>query len=196
MAVLLWLVYGVLGDWRIVAQALPVVLLVAGLAWGVSQLAGLNFDRGAERKSGALLVMPDAGGLADLQSELREVVAIKGSGAREAKVDLVLPLSQAKSLTPVLRWALRDLPNLRVAANLPFDRAPIVITLADKAAAPGETYGGADFTILQRWRPDDLKGIGAWVRWLLYREAAAAAQPQKVVLWIDRSTVEGQTGKK
>ncbi len=199
MAVLLLLVYGVMGDWRIVAQALPVVLLVVGLAWGVSQLAGLNFDRGAGRLSGALVVMPDAGGLADLRSELRELTALKGLGAREARVDLVLPLSQARSLTPVLRWELRDLPNLRVAATLPFDRASIVITVAEperKAAAPGETYGGADFTILQRWRPDDLKGIGAWVRWLLYREAATAAQPQMVVLWIDRSTFEGQTDKR
>ncbi len=196
MAVLLWLVYGVFGDWRTVTQVLPAVLLVVGLAWSTSQLAGLNFDRGAERKSSALLVMPDAGGLADLRSELREGTALKGSGAREARVDLVLPLSQAKSLVPVLRWELRDLPNLRVAATLPSDPAPLVITVADKAAAPAETYGGANFNVLQRWRPDDLKGSAAWVRWLLYREATVAAQPQQVVLWIDRSTSEGQKGTK
>ncbi len=159
MAGLLWLVYGVFGSWRTVAEVLPVVLLIGGTAWGASQLTALSFDRGAGRQSGILTVMPDAGGLADLRGSLRELASLKGSGGGETRLDLMLPTTQSRTLAPVLQWELRKLPNLRVLQSLPADRAPIVITVADKAAAPGETYGGAAFSVLQRWRPESLKDV-------------------------------------
>src|SRR5690606_1898102 len=65
LAVLVWVVYGIFGSWRTVAQALPIVLLVVGLAWGVGQLVSLSYERGAGRQAGALIEMP-AAGLADL----------------------------------------------------------------------------------------------------------------------------------
>ena len=37
MAVLVWLVYGIWGNWRTVRRALPIVLLVLGLAWGAAR---------------------------------------------------------------------------------------------------------------------------------------------------------------
>ncbi|MEJ5199311.1 MAG: hypothetical protein WHX53_10335, partial [Anaerolineae bacterium] len=195
MAVLLWLIYGAFGSWQIVAEALPVVLLVVGLAWNVSQLAGINYDRGAERRAGVLIVTPDAGGLADLRGALRELAALKGTGAREARLDLMLPESMARTVAPILRWELRDLPNLRVVNAFPADRSPLAITAADAMAAPGPTYGGAEFAVLRWWRPDALRGVNAWVRWLIYREVPAAARGtdpamevvQSVVLWVDRA---------
>ncbi|MCX7669935.1 MAG: hypothetical protein N2439_07680, partial [Anaerolineae bacterium] len=198
MAVLLWLIYGAFGSWSLVAEALPVVLLVVGLVWGVNQLSGLNYDRGAERRSGILIVTPDAGGLADLRGALRELAALKGTGAREARLDLMLPESMARTVAPILRWELRDLPNLRVVKALPTDRAPLAITAADATAAPGPTYGGAEFAVLRWWRPDVLRGTEAWVRWLIYREVPATARGseptaevvQKVVLWVDRAAAK------
>jgi len=189
LAILLWIVYGVFGSWRTVAEALPVVLLVVGLIWGVNQLSGVNYDRGAGRISGVLLVTPDGGGLADLRAALRELAALKGAGGSEARVDLALPESACATVAPILRWELRHLPNLRVVsgprASTP--RPPLVITAADPTAAPGETYGGADFPVLRRWRPEELKGSEAWVRWLIYREVRQAPEPQKIVLWLDRT---------
>ncbi|MDQ1300135.1 MAG: hypothetical protein QG637_52, partial [Chloroflexota bacterium] len=189
LAILLWLIYGVFGNWRTVAEALPVVLLIVGLAWGVSQLSGANYDRGAGRMAGVLLVTPDSGGLADLRRVLRELAALKGAGGGEARLDLALPESARATLGPILRWELRHLPNLRIVsgprASMP--RPPLVITAADPTAAPGETYGGADFAVLRRWRPEELKGAEAWVRWLIYREVRETSEPQKVVLWLDRA---------
>ena len=100
-------------------------------------------------------------------------------------------MTQSETLAPVLQWELRKLPNLRVLNSLPADRAPIVITVADKAAAPGETYGGAAFSVLQRWRPESLKDVGSWVRWLLYREVKERPEQQQVVLWLDRAEPSG-----
>ena len=191
MAGLLWLVYGVFGSWRTVAEVLPVVLLIGGVAWGASQLTGLSFDRGVGRQSGILTVMPDAGGLADLRRSLRELASLKGSGGGETRLDLVLPTTQSRTLAPVLQWELRKLPNLRVLNSLPADRAPLVITVADKTAAPGETYGGAAFSVLQRWRPESLKDVESWVRWLLYREVKERPEQQQVVLWFDRAESSG-----
>jgi hypothetical protein len=191
MAGLLWLVYGVFGSWRTVAEVLPVVLLIGGVAWGASQLTALSFDRGAGRQSGILTVMPDTGGLADLRRSLRELASLKGSGGGETPLDLVLPITHSETLAPVLQWELRKLPNLRVLNSLPADRAPIVITVADKAAAPGEAYGGAAFSVLQRWRPESLKDVGSWVRWLLYREVKERPEQQQVVLWLDRAEPSG-----
>lgn len=190
LAVLLWLIYGAFGSWQTVAEALPVVLLVVGLAWGVNQLSGLNYDRGAERRAAVLTVAPDAGSLADLRAALRDLAALKGTGAREARLDLMLGERLARSVTPILRWELRDLPNLRVVNALSADRPPLVITAADATAAPGPTYSGAEFTVLRWWRPESLEGATAWVRWLIYREAAGAGVAENVVLWVDRAAAQ------
>lgn len=187
LAGLLWLIYGAFGSWRTVSEALPVVLLIVGLSWGISQLAGLSFDRGPGRQSGVLIQTPDAGGLADLRSELRELAALKGRGAREAHIDLVLPLAQNRDLAPLLRWELRTFRNVRTFNAWPADPAPIVLTMADASAAPGETYGGMDLAVLQRWRPESLENAAQWVRWLVYREAPIQPERQQVVLWVDRA---------
>jgi hypothetical protein len=199
LAILLWLIYGVFGSWRTVAEALPVVLLIVGLTWGMNQLSGVNYDRGAGRVSGVLLATPDGGGLADLRAALRELAALKGAGGGEARLDLALPESARDTLGPILRWELRHLPNLRVVSGprASSPRPPLVITTDDPTAAPGETYGGADFAVLRRWRPEDLKGTEAWVRWLIYREVRAMPEPQKVVLWLDRAQPDaGRRGAK
>lgn len=190
LAVLLWLIYGVFGNWRTVAEVLPVVLLTVGSAWGVNQLSGVNYDLGAGRISGVLLMTPDRGGLADLRTALRELAALKATGAGEARLDLALPETERRTLAPILHWELRRLPNLRVvnAARASTPRPPLVITAADATAAPDAAYGGAEFPILRRWRPDGLQGAESWMRWLLYREVRETPPAQTVVLWVDRAT--------
>ncbi len=188
LAVSLWLIYGAFASWRTVAEALPVVLLVVGLLWGVSQLSAANYDRGAGRNAAVLVVTPDAGGLADLRRALRDLVALKGTGAQEARLDLMLPPTMRTTVAPILRWELRGLPHLRVVNSLSADRPALVITAADATASPGPTYGGAEFAVLRWWRPESLSGVEAWVRWLIYREARGDAPTQKVVLWVNRAT--------
>lgn len=190
LAALLWLIYGAFGSWQVVAEALPAVLLVVGLAWSVNQLSGINYDRGAGRRAAVLVLTPDAGSLADLRAALRDLAALKGAGAREARLDLMLEERLARTVTPLLRWELRDLPNLRVVNAAAADRPPLAITAADATAAPGPTYSGAEFAVLRWWRPESLSGVEAWVRWLIYREARGPDVTQNVVLWVDRATAQ------
>ena len=81
LAVLVWVAYGVFGNWRTVGQAVPVVLLVFGAAWGVGQVVALSFDRGAGREAAALIQTP-APDVADLAKSVRDLSALHGGGPR------------------------------------------------------------------------------------------------------------------
>ncbi|PKO21672.1 MAG: hypothetical protein CVU38_13380 [Chloroflexi bacterium HGW-Chloroflexi-1] len=186
LAAALWVVYGVWGSWGTVARALPLVPLVFGLAWGVSQISGLNHDRGAWRQAAVLAETP-ASGLGELQTALIELSALQGGAAYETRVDLVLPATPGDPLAPTLRWALRDFTALRVTASVPTDPAPIVITAAEDQPALSDRYTGAEFTVLQRWTPETLGDFDARLRWVLYREAKTPADGRSVVLWVDRT---------
>ncbi len=186
LAVLVWVVYGVFGSWQTVAQALPIVPLVLGLAWGVGQLVSLSYDGGAGRQAGALIEMPSAD-LADLAAELRDLSALNGGGASEARVDLVWPARPGDPMLATLRWLLRDFPALRVSGSVPVEPAPIVITPAEDQPALKDRYSGAEFAVLQQWRPLDLGDFNAYLRWVLYREAKTAPEARKVILWADRT---------
>jgi len=186
LAIALWVIYGVWGSWRTVGRVLPVLCLIIGLAWNIDQLSALNFDRGAGREAAVLLESP-AGGLLDLKSEMHALSGLNRGGANEAQTDLVLPLSDSASLTPMMRWVLRDLPALRVLTGLPSDPASLVITVADKEQQPGEQYSGTQFAVLRGWQPESMTGFDEWLRWILYREAKTPVQEKTIVLWADRT---------
>jgi 4-amino-4-deoxy-L-arabinose transferase-like glycosyltransferase len=186
LAVLAWVVYGVFGSWRTVAQALPIVPLVFGLAWGVGQLVSLSYDRGAGRQAAALIETPVAD-VADFAAELRSLSALNKGGASEAPVDLVWPARPGDPMLATLRWLLRDFPALRVSGSVPVVPAPIVITPAEDQPLLKDRYSGAEFAVLQQWRPRDLGDFNAYLRWVLYREAKTAPEARKVILWVDRT---------
>ena len=186
LTIVVWLVYGFWGSWRTVVHGLPVVFLVFGLAWGIARISGLNFGRGAWRQPAALVNTP-AAALDDLLSDLEALAALNGTGTREADVDLILPVNPDDPLSPTLRWVLRDFKGLRVLRGLPADPAALVITEAGEQPALSERYGGADYTVLQTWRPQGLPGFEAKLRWVLYGEAKTPVQTRAVVLWVDRS---------
>jgi hypothetical protein len=186
LSVLLWAVYGIWGSWRTVARALPVVPLVFLLAWNTDQMTGLSYDRDPNRRASVLAEMPGPE-WPEFRAELRQATMLHGTGLREAQVDLLLPAAGHDSLAPMLRWALRDYRSLRILTSLPPDLAPIVITYAEKYPALAERYVGADFTLLQYWRPESLHDFYSWLRWILYREAKAQAEDGDVVLWVERT---------
>ena len=192
LAALLWLVYGVWGNWRTVACVFPVVLLVFGLVWGLSQLGGVNFDRGAWRQPGVLSEMPTRG-WEDLQKELGDLAALHGSGARETPVDLVMHRATREDpgLAPALMWALRAFPSVRQSESVPQNPAPIVITLSGDQPALASTYRGAEFALVETWSPASLPDVYAWVRWILYREATVPGDQRSVILWVE-SAENGQ----
>jgi hypothetical protein len=71
---------------------------------------------------------------------------------------------------------------------VPADPAPIVITPAEDQPLLKDRYSGAEFAVLQQWRPRDLGAFGnAYLRWVLYREAKTMPEAQKVILWGDRT---------
>ena len=75
-----------------------------------------------------------------------------------------------------LRWLLRDHAGLRVAAAVPSDAAPLVITPVEDQPLLKDRYSGAEFPILQTWRPTGLGDFNAYLRWVLYREAKTAPE--------------------
>ena len=186
LAVLIWVAYGALGSWGVVARAWPLIPLLLGLIWGGGQAVALNYDRGAWRQPAVLHEMA-ATNVADLQASLRDLAALHGGGTREARIDLVWPERQGDPMLPMLRWQLRDFPNLRVAASVPADPAPLVITPAEEQSRLAERYSGAEFALLQRWRPVGFESAYQAVRWLLYRESRIAPERVKAILWVDRS---------
>ncbi len=190
----LWLVYGAWGSWHTVRRALPAVALLVGVVWALSQLNSLNYDTNPLQRPGVLLRTPGPD-WADLRAELRDLSALNSGGAREAPIDLVVPLDPADPLTPMLLWELRDHSALRVGTGLPSNPAPLVITPADVQPAIGDRsigdrYSGASFDLLEQWRPESLTGpdpAQQWLRWIIYRQAPTAPETTwKAVLWADR----------
>ncbi len=186
LVVLIWVVYGVFGNWRTVGQALPIVPLIFGLAWGVGQLVSLSYDRGAGREAAALIETP-APDLADLATTVRNLSALHGGGAQDGKIDLIWPARPGDPLLAELRWQLRDHPALRVAAAVPADPAPLVITPVEDQPLLKDRYSGAEFPVLQTWQPSGLGDFNAYLRWVLYREAKTPPEQQKAILWVDRT---------
>jgi hypothetical protein len=187
LTVLLWTVYGIWGSWRTVGRALPVVPLVFLLAWGIGQMSSLSYDRDPGRRAAVLNETP-AANWAEFDAELLAATSLRGSGGgAEGKIDLLLSAAGHDPLAPMLRWGLRNYANVRIVTSLPAEPAPVVVTDAQKYPTLTERYTGADFTLLQRWRPESLTGYYPWLRWILYREAKTQAEDRQVVLWVDRA---------
>jgi hypothetical protein len=193
LAGLVWLAYGVWGNWRTVALALPVVPLLFGLAWGLGQLNGINYDRGAWRQAGVLHETP-APGWIDLQREVLDLSSLNGTGRGEARIDLVSLPMENSALQPALDWALRSFPNVRTTLGVSPAPAPLVITLPGEQPRLEAQYSGTEITVLQRWDPSLLSDFYSRLRWVLYREARLPGAGQSVVLWVKRPELPVQTG--
>ncbi|OQA45971.1 MAG: hypothetical protein BWY52_01044 [Chloroflexi bacterium ADurb.Bin325] len=185
VSIVIWVAYGVYGSWRVVARAAPVVPLLVGLLWGVSQTVSLSFEQGAWRQAAALHVLP-ATDTPDFIATVRDQGAQKGTGAREVTIDVAWPELAGDPMLPVLRWQLRDFPNARFAAALPVDPAPLVITPVADNARLDRSYRGREFALLQRWTPGGLGDFNAHLRWLLFREAKNPPEKLNVLLWVEQ----------
>ncbi len=88
--------------------------------------------------------------------------------------------------TPVLRWYLRDMADLRViGAPLRGEAAPVVITPLAEEWAPGEQYRGQDLLVAERWAPMGLRGREL-ARWLLLRQGLTPAEQHRAILWVEK----------
>jgi 4-amino-4-deoxy-L-arabinose transferase-like glycosyltransferase len=191
VSVLIWIAYGVYGSWRVVVLAAPVVPLLLGLLWGLSQTASLSFEQGAWRQVGALHVLP-ATDTPDFAATLRDQGALRGTGAREVNIDVAWPERVNDPLLPVLRWQLRDFPNARFSGALPAEPAPLVITPVADNARLNQGYRGREFALLQRWTPGSglpgsLGDFNVHLRWMLFREAKTPPEKLNVLLWVQQN---------
>ena len=118
---------------------------------------------------------------------MRDLAALHGGGPQDGKIDLIWPDRPGDPMLAELRWLLRDHAGLRVAAAVPSDPAPLVITPVEDQPLLKDRYSGAEFPILQTWRPTGLGDFNAYLRWILYREAKTAPELQKAILWVDRT---------
>jgi hypothetical protein len=185
LAGLLWLIYGVWGNWRTVALAAPIVPLIFGLAWGVGQATGINYDRGAWRQAGVVHEAADPGWI-DLQRGLNDLTSLQGTGKGEGAVDLILPPVGRETLEPALRWALRAYPNVRVMPSVVPAAAPVVVALPGEQPRLSSRYSGTEIGVLRRWDPSLLTDFTSRLRWVLYREAKQPGEPINIVLWMKR----------
>ncbi|MCA9978328.1 MAG: hypothetical protein KC413_21355, partial [Anaerolineales bacterium] len=91
--------------------------------------------------------------------------------------------------TPVLRWYLRQFPNLHIGQAIPTSaQAGIIIT--PDAANPilGSDYFGTDFGLLRSGvQPESVTNLTPMIdtlRWWLFRESRAQIAEERVVLWV------------
>ncbi len=181
MAIVVWVAYGVWDSWRMVVIGLPVVALVLGLAWHVSQMVSLTYDRGAGRQSAILHELP-ATDLADLQKLLLDLGGLTGGG-RDAAVDVAWPDLVTDPAVPVLRWQLRDFTAAQFSAALPAQPARIVIAPVEEQPRL-DGYSGEEFGVLQRWTPAQLSDFSSILRWVLYREARTLPEKTRGIFWV------------
>ncbi len=181
MAVIVLVAYGVWDSWRTVGAALPVVLLVFGLAWQMGQMVSLAYDRGAWRQAAMLHEAP-ATDLQDLQKLLINFGGLTGGG-RDATIDVAWPNLVTDPAVPVLRWQLRDFESARFSAALPTAPARVVITPAEQQGRL-DGYSGESFGVLQRWAPTELNDWPSILRWVLYREARTPADKTPAIFWV------------
>lgn len=185
LAVVGWVAYGAWDSWQVVRHTLPALLLFVGLAWSVSQMVSLSFDRGAWRQP-AILHDVAATDLADMQRALSDLGGLAGGG-RDAPIDVAWPDLGTSPVLSMLRWQLRDFEQLRLTASVPPDPARLVITPQEDQPRLA-AYRGADFAVVQRWTPAQLPDRGALLRWLLYREDRTPAQKTGLILWINTNS--------
>jgi hypothetical protein len=185
LAGLLWLVYGMWGNWRTVALAAPFVPLLFGLVWGLGQVNAINYDRGAWRQSGVLHEAP-APGWHDLQAEVLDLASLHGRGKGEGDIDLTLPPAEREALEPQLRWTLRMYPNVRLVSGVSAAAAPVVIAPPGEQPRLSSRYSGTEIAILQRWEPSALTDFYSRLRWVLYRESTQPPASRNIVLWMER----------
>jgi hypothetical protein len=188
LTILLWVTYGVWGDWVTVRRSLPGILVALGMVWGVAQLNITNYDSDWQRRSGVLAETSTAG-WQDLRNELTGVAAMLGVGRDETPLQLRFDDGSDPRLY-VLRWQLRAYPQQIPDSSAP---VPLIITAADQAMAPGANYGGSQSTLVERWTPAGLDTVKERVRWILFRETATPAEKLDVVLWVDRTAKPGGT---
>lgn len=206
----LWITFSFWGSADITRRVLPVLGLLVGGIWAVSQLAGINYNLTVAHYSGVLAqIAGPAWG--DLRSELATLSPQHATGKGEAAIDVWVPANAAPGAAgagaqpdprvPMLLWALKDHPNLHLVTSLPAVPAPLIITPIGPDAKPGEqapavpaTYSGTELDILETWRPAGMGDFNAWLRWLLYREAAQPAEKSPVILWVDRSGAKPSAG--
>ena len=163
----------------------PVVPLVLGLLWSLSQTASLSFEQGAWRQAAALHVLP-ATDTPDFAATLRDQGAQKGTGAREVRINVAWPERVNDPMLPILRWQLRDFPNARFSGALPAEPAPLVITPVADNARLSQGYRGREFALLQRWAPSGLGDFNAHLRWVLFRAAKTPPEKLNVLLWVEQ----------
>jgi hypothetical protein len=193
LAVIQWFAYGMWGDWRTVARVAPFVPLVLGLTWTLSQTVGISLDHGAWRQAN-LLHEYTGSGFTDLAAEVEGIAALHGRGNREVAVDVVIVPGRDERLDPLLRWLLREYPDVSLSAAVPLQPAPIVITAAESQPGLVDAYSGADFNLLERWEPSMLDSAYARLRWVLFRQTSVPPERTGVVLWVRQPASAGLSG--
>ena len=89
-----------------------------------------------------------------------------------------------------LRWTLREFRDVSYVASFETaERRLIILSPAGVEPRLGDLFSGQDMQTRSAWRPAGLSGQ-ALAKWLLYREPAEPAQPEGIILWVQRTAAE------
>lgn len=172
------LFFGTWVGWRPTLQMTVLFFSALGLLWTASagwiNARGIDFERRP-----AVQFETTSSEVRLLAEQLARLSAQRVGDAH------LLPVAVVESeQTPILRWYLRDLAEVRVVgAPGPGLTTPVVIAPSAMDLASDGVYSGRAVTIVERWSPLSLRGRDL-ARWLLLRQGRTPAEALQVIVWV------------
>lgn len=173
---LIW-TYSRTGALRGLTMALS--LLLAVYAWGSAWELGHDHQADPRELWVEEATAPGARILVD---------TLRTTSERARRASFTLPAA-VQADEPVLRWLLRDFTNVSWVDSLQPGTTSEAVVTSEELDDPllGSSYLGMDLTLISESPTDPPRSLGAALRWLLLRDAAAGGQPvpqSRLVVWI------------
>ncbi len=172
------LFFGTWVGWRPTLQTTALFGSALGLLWTASagwiNAQGIDF----ERRPAVQFEMTSS------EARLLASQVARLSAQRVGDAHLLPAAIVESAQTPILRWYLRDLADVRVVgAPGPGLTTPVVVAPSAMEVASAGVYSGRAVTIVERWSPLGLRGRDL-TRWVLLRQGRTPAEALQVVVWV------------
>jgi hypothetical protein len=181
MTILVTLFTGLTGGEAALRGVTSAVLLTLALAtWA----AGWNAAQNRPGDPREIIVGPEATSPA-VRDLVRDLAVLSAQKTTDPHMLDFVALSGSRS-DALLKWYLRDMPNVRFVAALDAESAPLALVTTEPkppAVLEGGSYAGQRFTLQQAWSTEG-KSTNDILKWLIYRNAEAPKPTQQAILWV------------
>ncbi len=179
--ILVALFTGLTGGAAAMRGATSAVLLTLALAtWA----AGWNAAQNRPGDPREIIVGPEATSPA-VRDLARDLAVLSAQKTTDPHLLDFVALGGSRS-DAVLKWYLRDMPNVRFVAALDAASTPLALVTTEPkppALLEGGSYAGQRFTLQQAWSLEG-KSANDILKWLVYRNAEAPKPTQQAILWV------------